>query len=169
MDADPDRILGLFLEEARSVWNNSELIGRISVSVVFDDTKSMALSTSGSPRAFGRSLYQVARNYTLHVGKVALKYSDDRFVRTLRHEAIHIGHMRHTEEFFRVAKEVNATITGAHEKGYGYQVQVQDVKGGRFRLVKKFDEEGDAVTFQQDLAVNYRRNGKRFSAIRVKF
>lgn len=166
---DKQEIHDLFMEQARLVWNNSPLLEQIRVNVVFDNsTKSMSLSTSGHPKAFGRSVYQMAKEYTLHISDFALAYDYDRFVRTLRHEAIHLGIMRHTDDFFEVAKETGAVLTGANEKGYGYQVQVQDVKGGRFRLVKKFDDFESAKQFQNDLVKHYRENNVKFKACRIK-
>lgn len=159
----------MFLKEARHVWNNNSMINRISLEVVFDDVKSMALSTFGHPKAIGNSWYQAAREYRLHIGKQAFTYDRERFIKTLRHEAIHLGIMKHNDQFFEIARAKGATLTGSHEIGLGYRVEVQDAKGGRFKLVKSFDNEADAVKFQRELHEQYRQGKLMLRASRLRF
>lgn len=170
MEKNAELIKRMFLEQARIVWGDNELLNQIEVTVSFNNrkVKTMALANSGRGKAIGKSLYRVDRNQTLYVSDVALAYDDSRFIRTLRHEAIHLGYMRHTDDFFSIARETGAVLTGAQEKGFGYQVQIQISKGGRFTTIKKFDNEPEAIRYANEYAENLHSSGKSFHGLRVK-
>lgn len=148
-----DEVKQIFTQETRSIWGD-KVADFVIVDYVIDPDMSanMAIHTiiqnRRYPQAIGSSLIRTNKNFTLHVKPSFLTDDRERIIKTIRHEVIHLGHFNHTTEFFKLAREKNATLTNEQEQ-YSNEppYRAQAKQGSRFVTLKRFNTQEEATAF----------------------
>lgn len=148
---DPESILKDFKTHAKKIWGNSKLLDQIDFSCEIGKRKyMMSLAYSSRPKAFTDTLYQVPRKMKLYISDRALKLPQSQFQQLLKHEAVHIGHSPHDENFRRVANKYGIPMTESMSLGGGYNTQIKI--GSRYKTVKTHKTLEEARAHSRQLA-----------------
>jgi len=130
-----NRILKDFKKHSKKIWGNSKLIDQIEFGCKIRKQKNMmSLAYASRPKAYSDMLFRVPKKMNLYISERSLKLPKNQFQQLLKHEAIHIGHSPHDENFRRVAKKHGIPMTLSMSEGGGYSVQIK--VGSRYRTVK---------------------------------
>lgn len=158
-DRKKEKIEEYFKEEAEDVWDWEGLGEELDVEVFVGESSEEAkkdylagLGKPGKGQAIGDSLVKTPKNVKLKISPRLMKENDVKKIRKLmKHEAIHLGYGRHTEDFYKVADSEGAPISEKHfEKGY-IEIQEQDNKGERYETVDKVQSYKEAKKRAREL------------------
>lgn len=102
-----------------------------------------SLGHVGPVAAVGSMIWRRAERYTLRVSQKLLSLGPEAVRKIMVHEAGHLGHMGHTEDFRRLVREHGGSVSElALESDSKIQVQVK--VGSRYRTVATFGTELEA-------------------------
>jgi hypothetical protein len=159
LDVNRDEILQRFKAAAARVWGDNAVFStQFFVASEEPRTQDNGLpvyaaimhSDGCKPRASGRHLIQRCSGYKLLVSDRLLLQPDDMIEKVLLHEAIHMGHWKHTQEFREVAREVGAAVSGSAAEAGQNVIKVQKKVGARYQTVKTFEDEDEATTWAKE-------------------
>lgn len=104
------------------------------------------------PQAISRMMLRFPKNEKIKVqaGEDLFGLDEKIIDKVIRHEAIHLGHPKHDDNFRRVANEVGTGISMSQILGKGFQVQVKE--GNRYKTTKVFPTYDEALIFGKEFA-----------------
>ncbi len=116
--------------------------------IFFRGTTSRANS---KPKATGRTVYRPMPNYELLLTTQLMnEYTGKALDKILLHELVHLGYAGHGPDFKAVCEEVGGVLYGAAANGTpGVHVE-QKQPNGRFKRVKTFSTESEALKWWRD-------------------
>lgn len=163
-----------FLELGPQVWKNwSDLKERCRLSfesVRAAGSKETALACivgrdsrhRWKPKAIGRTVYSPVQQYDLLLTTQLMhEYKGPKLDKILLHELVHLGYFGHGPDFRSVCLEVGGVLYGAAANGTpGVHIE-QKQPNGRFKRVKTFATEKEAMAWFRDPV----ESAKRLAAV----
>ena len=156
-----------FMAAARRIWGDStidQLTFSVRVEAIKDDVLA-ALSykpANHSRRATGSILRWAPpdKHFNLILNPRLFDKDDDVVEKIMIHEAVHIGYSRHDANFEQLVKEHGGALTENDALGLGFQVQIKE--GARFKMLKRFDDQFEAVAWMRQ---QHRENPGRYRVV----
>lgn len=142
-------ILPKFMDASRNVWRNWDSIkDNITIKCELKVEKSNNLAslswdTRCKQRAMYNGIYRYCREYTLQLSPRFMKLPEDRMIKVLKHEAIHMGYRYHNQDFLELASKVGATSSEASFDTTDILIEVRG-DNGRYRTVMTAQTPEDA-------------------------
>jgi len=151
----------LFKQAVRKVWTNGdELIRRAEFQLGGQpDSKVLAavmFPRNARIRAIDNTVVRFAPTYELRVSDRLLEKPKPYIEGIMVHEAIHVGYPRHDADFKKLARRHNAPLTETQAETPGYQVQRKE--GSRFKTVRVFEDEQEAIRWGKEQAIQDRQS-----------
>jgi predicted SprT family Zn-dependent metalloprotease len=156
----PEEIKIMFRQEVLRIWGE-KVNNYLEMEYEMDQDRKTRMAIGGfktRPKAIGNSMIYMNKHHTLYVAPHTLKLSPETIRRVVRHEVIHIGYQLHNKEFFEMCQEYGASLTCSSDASNLPPFQAQVKEGSRYKTIRRFDKETEAVIF---LKQYIRENGGR--------
>jgi len=126
------KILPVFSSIAKEIWGKhiDEIKLRCEQKIMKTDRfASLSHDARCNPKAFDDRLLIFCKEYVLQISPRLLDLPENKLNRVLKHEAIHIGHHKHSKDFMMVATKFNAPFSEAMLERDTIAIQVKNDKG----------------------------------------
>lgn len=156
----PEEIKIMFREEVLRIWGE-KVNNYLEMDYQIDPDRKTRMAIGGfqqRPRAIGNRMYWMNKKHILYVAPHTLKLSPETIRRIVRHEVIHLGYQLHNKEFFEMCQKYDATLTCTAEASNLPPFQVQTKEGNRYKTIRRFDKETEALIFLKN---HLKTNGGR--------
>ena len=167
------KYLEIFVQEARNIWNDSEVLKTTEFECVISTRMTRALakltqfSLGRRIAARGNTLISIAPKIRLTISAKTLELTEDDIMKVIRHEAIHIGHMNHGRVFKQLCLRFNASYKGYnmdYKPPTGFTVQTQVRKGQRYQTVAKYESQDEADAKAKELFATM-----KYQSVRIQY
>ena len=154
-----------FLQSGKEVWKNWDN-AKIDFNFKIAPKKErkyarVIVDKRANPTSQGRYLTKYPKQVTVEANENLFNLKEEMINKILKHEAIHVGNLKHNRNFDKVAREVGTGITIRQMMGKGYGLQIKE--GKRYKdYEKSFPTIQDAINFGRQLN---KKTGKRVRVI----